>query len=301
VTVNATATFSEAITGFSTATATIRVGTLVTGALVPSAVTFNAATRVLTINPTANLTADTRYTVRLTGGAAAIRDIANNPLTSVSWTFLTGPAPTITARTPAAGTNAVANASNITATFSEVITGFSTTTATVRAGTAAPVAAAVTFVAATRVLTINPTANLANDTLYTVTLTGGTAAIRDTAGNPLATTTWTFRTGPAPSVTARTPASAAVGASRTANVTATFSENVTGATAANVSLRTGTLVTGALIASVVSYNATTHVVTINPNATLPANTQFTVRLTAGITDIAGNPLPVTQWSFTTGP
>ena len=97
------------------------------------------------------------------------------------------------------------------------------------------------------------------------------------------------------------PVGSGVGAGRTANVTATFSENVTGATAANVSLRTGTLGTGALIASVVSYNATTHVVTINPNATLPANTQFTVRLTAGITDIAGNPLPATQWSFTTGP
>ena len=140
--------------------------------------------------------------------------------------------------------------SNVTATFSEAITGFSTTTATVRAGTAAPVAAAVTFAAATRVLTINPNANLANDTLYTVTLTGGTAAIRDTAGNPLATTTWTFRTGPAPTVTARTPASAAVGASRTANVTATFSENVSAGagSAANVSLRVGTPATGALIA-----------------------------------------------------
>jgi hypothetical protein len=303
VTVNATATFSEAITGFGPATATIRVGTVATGAIVPSAVTFNTATRVLTINPNANLAPDTRYTVRLTGGAAAIRDIANNPLTSVSWTFLTGPAPTITARTPGAGTNAVAVASNVTATFSEAITGFSNTTATVRAGTAAPVAAAVTFAAATRVLTINPTANLANDTLYTVRLTGGAAAIRDLAGNPLATSTWTFRTGPAPTViaTSRTPASGAVGASRTANVTATFSENVAGATAANVSLKVGTLTTGATVASVVTYNATTHVVSINPNATLPANTQFTVRLTGGITDIAGNPLTATQWSFTTGP
>jgi Ca2+-binding RTX toxin-like protein len=301
VTVNATATFSEAILGFSTVSATIRVGTLATGTLVPSAVTFNTTNRVLTINPTANLAPDTRYTVRLTGGAAAIRDTANNPLASVSWTFLTGPAPTVTARTPAAGTNAVAAASNVTATFSEAVLGFSTTTATVRAGTAAPVAAAVTFAAATRVLTINPTANLANDTLYTVTLTGGIAAIRDTAGNPLATTTWTFRTGPAPTVTARTPASGAVGVSRTANITATFSENVAGATVANVSLRTGTLATGALITSVVSYNATTHVVTINPNATLPANSQFTVRLTSGITDIAGNPLIAVTWSFTTGP
>ena len=151
-------------------------------------------------------------------------------------------------------------------------------------------------------LTINPVANLANDTLYTVTLTGGTGAIRDIAGNPLATTTWTFRTGPAPTVTARTPAVNAVGVSRTANITATFSENVTGAAAAaNVSLRVGTLATGALIASALTYNATTHVVTINPNATLPANTQVTVRLTRGITDIAGNPLVAVTWSFTTGP
>ena len=235
----------------------------------PSVVTFNAATRVLTINPNANLAADTRYTVRLTGGAAAIRDTANNPLASTSWTFLTGPAPTITARTPAAGTNAVAVGGNITATFSEPVTGVVAATATVRAGAAAPVAALVTYTAATRVVTINPNANLANDTLYTVTLTGGVAAIRDTAGNPLTTTSWTFRTGPAPSVTARTPASAAVNVSRTANVTATFSEPMAAGTitAANVTVRLGTAATGTLIAGTVTYNATTRVVTINPTPT----------------------------------
>jgi hypothetical protein len=132
-------------------------------------------------------------------------------------------------------------------------------------------------------------------------LTAGPAAIRDPAGNPLATTTWTFRTGPAPSIGTRTPASAAVGASRTANVTATLSENVSNVNAGTVSLRQGTATTGALVPAVVSYNSTSHMVTINPNATLPANTQFTVRLTSGITDIAGNPLAATQWSFRTGP
>jgi hypothetical protein len=152
------------------------------------------------------------------------------------------------------------------------------------------------------VLTINPNANLANDTLYTVTLTGGTGAIRDNAGNPLATTTWTFRTGPAPTVTARTPASAAVNVARGANVTATFSEAMTASTivAANVSVRLGTTTTGTLIAGVVTYNATTRVMTFNPTPTLAANTQYTVRLTAGMTDASGNPLPATQWSFTTG-
>jgi methionine-rich copper-binding protein CopC len=302
VAISPTATFNEAITGFSAATATIRLGTVATGTLVPSVVTFNATTRVLTINPNANLAADTRYTVRLTGGAAAIRDTANNPLISTSWTFLTGPAPTITARTPAVNATAQPVGGNITATFSEGIAGFSTTTATVRAGAAAPVAALVTYNATTRVLTINPNANLAVDTLYTVTLTGGAAAIRDNAGNPLTTTTWAFRTGPAPSVTARTPASGAVNVARGANVTATFSEAMSAGTivAANVSVRLGTTATGTVIPGVVTYNATTRVMTFNPTPTLAANTQYTVRLTAGMRDASGNPLPATQWSFTTG-
>jgi len=58
-------------------------------------------------------------------------------------------------------------------------------------------AAAVTYNATTRVLTLNPNATLAANTKYTVTLTGGPAAIRDAAGNPLATTTWSFTTGTA--------------------------------------------------------------------------------------------------------
>src|SRR3712207_7508329 len=59
-------------------------------------------------NPTANLTADTRYTVTLTGGADAIRDTATSPAALVgttaqplTWSFTTGPAPSVTARTPA--------------------------------------------------------------------------------------------------------------------------------------------------------------------------------------------------------
>ena len=69
--------------------------------------------------------------------------------------------------------------------------------------------------------------------------------------------------------------------------------------AANVTLRLGTTATGTLIALAVTYNAATQVVTIDPTPTLAANTVYTVRLT-GITDVAGNPLPATTWSFTTG-
>ena len=53
------------------------------------------------------------------------------------------------------------------------------------------------FSATTKSLTINPSVTLAANTLYRVTITGGTSAVRDAVGNPLATKTWTFRTGSA--------------------------------------------------------------------------------------------------------
>jgi hypothetical protein len=43
---------------------------------------------------------------------------------------------------------------------------------------------------------LNPGATLAANTKFTVTLTGGAANIRDTAGNALTTASWSFTTGP---------------------------------------------------------------------------------------------------------
>jgi hypothetical protein len=244
---------------------------------------------------------DTRYTVRLSAG---ITDLFNNPLVATSWTFLTGPAPTVTARTPAANATAVTVPVSPTATFSEAVNGVTTAgNVTLRVGTAATgalVASVVSYDATTRVVTINPNVSLLADTRYTVRLGG----ITDLAGNPLAaaSTSWTFLTGPAPTVIAQTPAPGATGVVRTSNQTATFGEAMNAATVVggNATLRLGTTATGTLIARVITYNAATRVITINPSVTLAANTVYTVRLTAGITDAAGNPLPATTWSFTTG-
>jgi hypothetical protein len=265
-------------------------------------VTRNGTTNQWVLNPNANLANDTRYTVTLTGGTASIRDLAGAPLVTTSWTFTTGPAPTITARTPAVNATAVAVGGNVTVTFSEAVNGVSGTTFRLRNPAGTLIGAVVTRNGTTNQWILNPNANLANDTRYTVTLTGGTASIRDVAGNPLATATWTFLTGPAPAVTARTPGINATAVVRSANVTATFGEAMQAATmtAANATLRLGTATTGTLITSAVSYNATTRVLTVNPGATLAPNTLYTVRLSTGIRDTAGNPLPATTWSFTTG-
>ena len=155
-----------------------------------------SATRTATLNPSADLAADRQYTATLLGGAAAIRDAAGTPLTSSSWTFTTGPAPVITARTPSPGATLVRRASNITATFSEAIQGASTTTVFLKnTATGALIPAAVSRYGTTNQWILNPSASLAAKTSYTVTVVGGPAAVRDLAGNALSTVSWTFTTG----------------------------------------------------------------------------------------------------------
>ncbi|MHA7209423.1 Ig-like domain-containing protein [Arthrobacter sp. MDT1-65] len=115
-------------------------------------------------------------------------------------------APTVTTRTPGADAEGVAAGSDITAAFSEVVTGVTGTTVGLRAGTAAEVAAGVTYDPATGVATLDPTADLAAGTRYTVSLTAG---ITDAAGNALAPVSWSFTTAtataPAPVVVPAEP------------------------------------------------------------------------------------------------
>jgi Bacterial Ig-like domain/Concanavalin A-like lectin/glucanases superfamily len=99
-----------------------------------------------------------------------------------------------------------------------------------------------------------------------------------------------------PSVTTTSPVSGGTLA-RSGNVTATFSEPVSGVTGTSMTLKkTG----GGAFAGAVSYDDATQTATLNPNLTLPARTNFTVSLSSSIHDAAGNPLAATSWSFTTG-
>jgi hypothetical protein len=298
-----TATFSEAVQRVSGTTFTLRAGTTTVNA----PVTYDGTTRTATLDPSVDLAANTWYTATLTSG---IRSATGTPLANTSWTFTTAgattpadtTAPTVTARTPAGSPTGAAVTTNVTATFSEGVQGVSGTTFTLKAGTAT-VAATVSYDLGTRVATLDPTANLAPSTQYTATLTGGPSAIRDAANNALATVSWTFTTAAAPAdttaptVTARTPGVNPTGASRTGNITATFSEAVQGVSGTTFTLKTAS---GATVSAVVSRNGATNQWILNPNATLASRTTYTVTLTGGaITDLAGNPLANTSWSFTT--
>jgi endo-alpha-N-acetylgalactosaminidase len=111
-------------------------------------------------------------------------------------------ASTVTSVSPVQGTTRVAVGTNITATFAGAISAPTLTAATmtlVPQGSTTAVAASITYVSASRTVTLDPTANLMVNTVYTVTLKGGAAGVKDLAGNAMAADkVWTFTTAPAP-------------------------------------------------------------------------------------------------------
>jgi Domain of unknown function (DUF4082)/Bacterial Ig-like domain len=223
-------------------------------------------------------------------------------------------APTVTARSPAVGATGVAPTANVSVTFSEAMDAATIAASTVELRDAANalVAATVSFDAATRTATLDPTPTLTAGVSYTATVRGGTTdpRVKDLAGNALQTSaTWSFTTAAAgdttpPTITARSPAIGATGVSRTANMTVTFSEAMNAATidTNTVQLRNPA---GTLITAVVTYNTSTRQAILNPSVTLAAFTVYTVTVRGGATeptvkDSAGNALASTStWQLRT--
>ena len=117
---------------------------------------------------------------------------------SRAWTVDITP-PQVTTTSPADIAAGVAIDANIQATFNEAMdpaTIANVTVAVVTTSDSSAIPAAVTYDAATKTATLNPTSDLATSTGYTATVS---TAAKDLAGNPLATaTTWTFTTAAAP-------------------------------------------------------------------------------------------------------
>jgi hypothetical protein len=210
--------------------------------------------------------------------------------------------PTVGARSPSGGAVGVDPAANVTATFSEALDAATVGAASVSLSGpgAVSVPAAVSYDAASKTVTLNPSANLGFSTTYTVQLSG---AITDLAGNPLAPVSWSFTTAAAPpdttppTVSAVSPINGTSEINLSADVTATFSEPMDSTTIAGSSF---TLTVGqAAVVGIVSYDAATQTATLRPSRPLAANTTYTATI-SGVKDLAGNALvaPVT-WSFST--
>ena len=192
------ATFSEAMDPLTITSANVTL-TAPGGVVVPG--TVNYAGTTLTFTPTSPLAASTIFTGTITTGAT---DLAGNPLAnSYVWTFTTGATPDTTPPT-VASTNPADLQSNVfineavAATFSEAIdpTTITSATFTVTSPGNIAVAGAVNYDAQSDIATFTPSGNLAANTTFTASITGGANGVKDLAGNALASDqVWTFTTG----------------------------------------------------------------------------------------------------------
>lgn len=86
---------------------------------------------------------------------------------------------------------------------------------------------------------------------------------------------------------------------RSAAVSVTFSEGVTGVSRASFALSNAR--TRATVAATVRYDRTARRAVLAPATALSSDTRYVVRLTSSIKDAAGNRLTPVTWVFTTGP
>ena len=158
-------------------------------------------------------------------------------------------------------------------------------------------------------MTLDPSADLLASTAYVVTVKGGAAGVKDSAGNALAVDrTWTFTTAAAadttpPTVATVTPADGSTGQAVAVSPTATFSEAMS---AASLTTTTVTLVrqgTTTVLPATVAYDPATLRVTLDPSADLLASTAYVATVKGGASgakDAAGNALAADRtWTFTT--
>lgn len=289
-----TATFSENMdsTSINTTTFLVKNGS----ATIPGTVTYSG--RVATFVPTSNLASGTLYTGTITIGA---RDVVGNTLAvDYNWNFTTIDIikPTVLSTDPTNGATNVPLNKVITATFSEDMDPSSISNASflVKNGST-NVPGTVTYTG--RVATFVPTNNLANNTLYTGTIT---TAAKDMVGNTLATDySWTFTTLPLadiikPTVLSTDPSNGATGVALNKVITATFSENMDPSSISNASF---TIKNGATaISGSVSYSGV--VATFVPTSNLAENTLYTGTITTAAKDVAGNTIASNYiWTFTT--
>ena len=100
-----------------------------------------------------------------------------------------------------------------------------------------------------------------------------------------------------PALSAQSPGPNAVKVRYDGAITATFNEPVTGVGTATVQLRDAA---GRSVAAAVTYSSSTRRATLMPSAPLAPEAKYSVHLTTGIKDSAGNAFAGASWSFTTG-
>ncbi|MDB6444904.1 Ig-like domain-containing protein [Pseudomonas sp. 21TX0197] len=269
-----TITFSEAVTGLTTADLTVANGTLTGLSSADGGITWTATlTPDASVTDTSNLvTLDNTGVADLSGNAGTGTTNSNNYAIDTA-----RPTATIVVTDTALS---VGETSLVTITFSEAVTGFTTADLTVANGTITGLSSSDGGITWTGTLT--PSASI-SDTTNLVSLNSG--SIADLSGNVNTGTTDsnnyaidTLR----PTATI-VVADTALSAGETSLVTITFSEAVTGFTLADL-----TVANGSLSGLSSSDGGITWTATLTPSSSVSDATNLVVLANTGVLDLAGN-------------
>ena len=286
-----TATFNEDMNPLTINQSTFTVSVAGT----PIAGTVSYSGKTATFRPASRLAIKTLYTGTIT---TSVKDVDGNALqTNYVWTFTTDINPLLVGRDPLPlAINVLLNKA-ITATFNMSMntSTLNNTTFTVMQGTT-PVAGAISFNPSGTAFIFTPNAPLAENKVYTVTITTGATNL---AGTELANNeVWTFTTGITPKVITRDPLPGATGVALNKVISATFNMPMNPLT---INTTTFTVKQGAIaILGTIMPNASGTTFTFTPSVPLAANKPYTVTISTGAQNTYGFGLANNdEWSFTT--
>lgn len=280
-------TFNEEMNPATITTSSIII--TAAGVVIPGTISY--AGNTATFSPTSRLTTNTLYTGRVT---TAVKDLAGNALqTDYIWTFTTGLNPLVVATDPVNLAVNVGLNKIITATFNMSMNPLtlSSSTFTVKQGTTV-ILGAISY--SGTMVTFTPTSPLAENKVYTCTITKGAENL---IGTELANDyVWTFTTGIKPLVTSTDPVNNAIGVPLNKVIKATFNIPMNPLTLTST---TFTVKQGATaVLGTISYSGST--VSFTPSSSLIENKVYTATITTGAQNVAGTPLENSYvWNFTT--
>ncbi|MBI4567062.1 MAG: Ig-like domain-containing protein [Planctomycetes bacterium] len=321
--------FSEALSPTTVTAQSVKLTDAATSTAVAATLTLSSGDSVANIKPSANLAANTLYDIN---ADTTVADVAGNKLaTAFRASFTTGttvaqdttgpicdPASvSTTGPTPADKATNVPVDTKVRLTFNEPVApaSISATTFSLKDAAGTAVTGAFAYPAPpgdNSAVELTPSAPLAPNTTYTITATSG---VTDVAGNALqnAPRVYTFTTAQSIipptqfTVTTVVPANNATNVDVLTSIIFTFSAVVDKAT---VTIRSATAagsvevtekVSGAVVECTPSWDATTTILTLSPNAQLKPNLDYNTKVKVTVKSATGTALnPEFTSTFKTG-
>jgi len=268
--------------------------------VVPGDISYDTDAMTAEFTPDSGFEESRTYTVNIT---KEVLDLDDRPVGEYSWTFRTldQTNPSVVSTGISNGETGVPVNVSITAVMSEAMEVSTVNEDTFRLlKNGSPVNGDVKFNQVTLTAEFVPDADLIKGADYTAEITSGA---KDLSGNSLSEHSWSFTTGNSsdsekPVIISSSCNDNQTGISITQDISVAFSEAMNPST---INENTFRLHDGTdYIEGIITYDPDTDTVTFDPVSELKKFTTYTVTVTDGIEDLAGNSVDLTSWMFSTG-